>query len=56
MRLRKDLRAARIKEAGIRATTWAELTPKQKLESLDSRLGKGIGAKRQRVLLEKALV
>ncbi len=31
---------------------WRELTPVQQLASLDARLGKGVGAKRQRAKLD----
>ena len=36
------------KEAIERNSFWASLTPQQQLESLDTRLGKGVGAKKQR--------
>ena len=36
------------KEAIARQEHWANLTPEQKLADLDSRLGKGNGAKKQR--------
>ena len=35
-------------EAFDRNKIWAQLTPEQQLNSLDERLGKGIGAKKQR--------
>ena len=31
---------------------WAQLTPEQQLNSLDERLGKGIGAKKQRARIQ----
>ena len=34
-------------EAIVRNEAWAKLTPEQQLASLDERLGKGIGAKKQ---------
>jgi hypothetical protein len=39
----------------IRNTAWVALTPTEKLESLDKRLGKGIGAKHQRAKLMDAV-
>ena len=36
------------REGEVRNAEWAALTPKEKLASLDTRLGKGKGAKRQR--------
>ena len=38
----------RREEAGVRAAEYAQLTPQQKLERLDRRLGKGVGAQRER--------
>ena len=35
-------------EAIVRNETWAKLTHEQQLADLDRRLGKGIGAKKQR--------
>ena len=39
-------------EAIVRNEAWAKLTPKQQLASLDERLGKGIGAKKQRARIQ----
>ena len=39
-------------EAIIRNEAWAKLTPEQQLASLDERLGKGIGAKKQRARIQ----
>ena len=39
-------------EAKIRNEAWAKLTPEQQLASLDERLGKGIGAKKQRARIQ----
>jgi hypothetical protein len=39
-------------EAAVRNEAWAKLTPEQQLESLDNRLGKGIGAKKQRAKIQ----
>ena len=35
-----------------RNEAWAQLTPEQQLASLDERLGKGIGAKKQRARIQ----
>ena len=40
------------KEAIERNEAWAQLTPEQQLASLDERLGKGIGAKKQRARIQ----
>jgi hypothetical protein len=40
------------KEAEFRQARWASMGPRQKLELLDERLGKGKGAKKQRRKLE----
>ena len=42
----------RHKEAIERNSYWVSLTPQQQLESLDVRLGKGIGAKKQRAKIQ----
>ena len=39
-------------EAIERNNFWTSLTPQQQLESLDNRLGKGIGAKKQRAKIQ----
>ena len=39
-------------EAAVRNEAWAKLTPEQQLASLDERLGKGIGAKKQRARIQ----
>ena len=39
-------------EAFDRNKIWAQLTPEQQLNSLDERLGKGIGAKKQRARIQ----
>ena len=40
------------REAIERNERWAQLTPEQQLASLDERLGKGIGAKKQRARIQ----
>ena len=40
------------REAVERNETWAKLTYEQQLEDLDRRLGKGIGAKKQRARIQ----
>ena len=40
------------REAIVRNEAWAKLTPEQQLASLDERLGKGIGAKKQRARIQ----
>ena len=42
-------------EAKVRNEAWAKLTPEQQLESLDNRLGKGIGAKKQRAKIQSKI-
>lgn len=49
---RPDNRKIKQEEASKRAKDWASLTPKQQLEALDLRLGKGMGAKKQRAKLQ----
>lgn len=52
---RNDRKYLRRKEAVMRQETWTELTHSQKLTELDNRLGKGIGAKKQRARIAKAI-
>ena len=40
------------KEAIERNEAWAQLTPEQQLASLDERLGKDVGAKKQRARIQ----
>ena len=40
------------KEATVRNEAWAKLTYEQQLADLDRRLGKGIGAKKQRARIQ----
>lgn len=42
-------------EAAARDTEWRKLTPKQQLAALDRRLGKGVGAAKQRARLQETL-
>ena len=43
------------KDAEERALNWQAMSPKEQLKSLDSRLGKGIGATKQRAKIEKLI-
>ena len=52
MRLRKDREETRRIEAKERKQKYDKLTPSQKIELLDKKLGKGIGAKKQRAKLQ----
>ena len=49
---RKELRQS---EALERQKVWGNLTPQQQLEDLDRRLGKGVGAIKQRARLQYAI-
>ena len=42
-------------EGKARNEAWARLSPQQKLDDLDLRLGKGEGARRQRAKLAKVV-
>ena len=39
-------------EAIVRNEAWAKLTPEQQIADLDRRLGKGVGAKKQRARIQ----
>ncbi len=43
------------KDAKERQAGWASLTPEQQIASLDSRLGKGVGAVKQRARIARAM-
>ena len=51
MKLRHDRKADRQAEAKERQEAYNKLTPKQKLDKLDKKLGEGVGAKKQRAKL-----
>lgn len=50
----KDKNTKRI-EAEVRNEDWASLGPKKQLAEMDRRLGKGVGAKKQRARLAEKL-
>jgi len=50
----KDKATKRL-EAEVRNEDWASLGPKKQLASLDRRLGKGVGAVKQRARLTQKL-
>ena len=52
---RKQRLAQKRHEAQVRQEEYSKLTPKQKLERLDARLGPGVGAKKERARLEALL-
>jgi hypothetical protein len=55
MKLRKDRKEKRKAEAKTRQEAYDKLTPKAKLALLDKKLGKGVGAEKQRARLEAEL-
>ena len=52
---KKERKAIRQSEALERQKVWDNMTPQQKLNDLDSRLGKGIGAIKQRKKIQYAI-
>lgn len=48
-------RAERRAQANARVEAWRSLSPQQKLKTLDNRLGKGLGAVRQRERIAQEL-
>lgn len=50
---RPDLNETKRREAEERQADWEEKSPKQQLEALDRRLGKGVGARKQRARLAR---
>ena len=54
-RSRKDGRFdVKVQEGAERNAVWQALSSAQKIASLDARLGRGVGASRQRKILEAA--
>lgn len=47
-----DMRDIRRREGEERNEVWRKLTSAEKLRALDERLGTGVGAKRQRAVLQ----
>ena len=52
---RRDRQSVRRIDAEGRQELWDSLTPEQQLATLDRRLGKNLGAKKQRARITKAL-
>jgi hypothetical protein len=52
---RRDRQSVRRIEAEGRQSVWDDLTPAQQLATLDRRLGKGLGAEKQRARINKAI-
>ena len=52
---RRDRQSVRRIEAEGRQSVWDDLTPAQQIATLDRRLGKDKGAKKQRARIAKAL-
>lgn len=48
-------RDRRRQEAAARVEEWRKLTPQEQLNELDRRLGKGLGAARQRAMIAKRI-
>jgi len=51
---RPDLVATKRAEATERNASWSELSTQKQLAELDRRLGKGVGARKQRARLARA--
>jgi hypothetical protein len=51
---RPDLNAAKRSEAVERNEAWAGLSSQKQIAELDRRLGKGVGARKQRARLARA--
>lgn len=54
--IREANHARRVQEANDRNNTWAKMTPQEQLQALDGRLGKNVGAVKQRARLQAAIV
>ncbi len=51
--LKRDIKKIKCEEAILRNEKWNSLSTKQKIKKLDNRLGKGVGAIKQRKRLEE---
>jgi hypothetical protein len=52
---RPDRATDKREDAAARNEAWAGLTPERQLAALDRRLGRGVGARKQRARLAKAM-
>lgn len=52
---RPDNNEIKLSEANERNAAWAKLSPAQQLKALDERLGKGVGAAKQRARLQRLI-
>lgn len=50
-----EKRDQRREEAAARVEEWRKLTPQEQLNELDRRLGKDLGAARQRAMIAKRI-
>jgi hypothetical protein len=50
---RPDRAVAKRDDANVRNEAWRELSPERQLRELDRRLGRGVGAARQRTRLAR---
>ena len=51
-RSRTDRKGSRRESADARNADWAKMTPEKQLADLDIRLGKGVGAEKQRAKIQ----
>jgi hypothetical protein len=54
-RTRKQIKEIKREEINERLAAWRDLTPEQQLAALDRRLGKDVGAKKQRARIKAAI-
>ena len=52
---KKERKASRPSEALVRQKVWSNMTLQQQLNDLDTRLGKGVGAVKQRKRIQYAI-
>ena len=53
--IRPDMHEIKVSDASERLIAWQNLSPQEQLNVLDARLGKDIGAKKQRARIQKLL-